>query len=398
MMYFLTVKVDSVFGMSTKVAPVGITGDMDRNLHTVVPADGDSSRVKPFMQLVSTESSYLEHDVTEKIYQTEALSSVKAIQLAHDLGIPVHTITGQNISSELPILQISSDVTADIVNAINAGQEVIVPERNLTLGNWSGIGYIVQNPINWKGAYLISGGYGGVVEVQNAAIEDLARATMPEMATQAANATHRIMVCYPGKDNLRGTTDDVCYGIYNFGELQDSRCNQAYDPECRGKYYYPHDDFVQYLIDIREHDANVFLTKNIKASDWQSQDGAPYMRAGWAALAVIEVLMQDFHVSQNGLSSPSGSGYRTRERNWALAEQRNRRVSYYSHHMDGVAADIVLSGPYDGYKVPAKCEVLPYAYYYVVGNGEVLHEGTTTSVHIAKPGKNHTDSWRWGCN
>jgi transglutaminase-like putative cysteine protease len=398
MMYFLTVKVDSVFGMPIKVTPAGITGDMDRNLHAVVPADGDTSHIKPFMQLVSTQSSYLEHDVTEKIYQTQGLSSVKAIQLANDQGIPVHTINNQNISDELPALQISSDVTADIANAINAGQEVIVPERNLTLGNWTGIGYIVQDPASGKGAYLISGGYGGIATIWEAMIHDLLRESVSTVAAQTANAMHRIQICYPGKDNLRGTSDDVCYGIYQFGELQDPFCNPDYDPECRGKYYYPHDDFVQYLIDIREHDPSIFLTKNITASDWQSQDNAPYMRAGWAALAFIEILMQDFHVAQHNLRSDSGSGYRTRERNWALAERRNRRVSYYSHHMDGVAADIVLDTPSDGYPVPAKCEVLTDAWYYIAGTGEVLHEGTTRSVHIAKPGKYHADAWRWRCN
>jgi hypothetical protein len=65
--------------------------------------------------------------------------------------------------------------------------------------------------------------------------------------------------------------------------------------------------------------------------------------------------------------------------------------------MDGVAADIILGDPYDGYGIPEKCEVLPYAYE-IIGNGETLHEGTATSVHIAKPGFNHTDtathSWR----
>jgi len=398
-MYFMTVKVDSIFGMPKKVTPNGITGDMDRDLHTVVPVDGDMNRIKPFMQLVGNGSSFLEHSNTEKIYQTEAISAVKAVQLAHDQGIIVHTLNSQNVNTKLSALQLSSDLVSDIANAVNAGQEVIVPERNLFLGIWSGVGYLVQDPNNGKAAYLISGGYGGCATIQNYAMEDLARATLSEMATQARNASIRIKICYPGKDNIRGTADDVCYGIYNFGELQDNECNQVYDQECRGKYYYPHDDFVQYLIDIREQDPDVFLTKNIKASDWQSQDNAPYMRAGWAILSIVEVLMQDFHVKQHNLRSKSGSGYRTRERNWWLAEQKNKRVSYYSHHMDGVAADIVLKEPYDGYPVPAKCEVLPYAYNYVAGNGETLHEGTAESVHIAKPGQsNPPDAWRWRCN
>jgi len=38
MMYFLTFKVDTIFGMPRKITPAGITGDMDRNLHTC-PSD-----------------------------------------------------------------------------------------------------------------------------------------------------------------------------------------------------------------------------------------------------------------------------------------------------------------------------------------------------------------------
>jgi len=394
-MYFLSVKVDSIFGMPRSVTPAGITGDMDRDLHTVVPVDGDMNRIKPFMQLVGNNSSYLEHSNTEKIYQTEAISAVKAIQLAHDQGIPVHTINSQNISNELLVLQLSAELKADISNAINAGQEVIAPERNITLGVWSGVGYIVQDPNNGKAAYLISGGYGGCATVQNDAMEDLAQAAMADVATHANNAAYRIQICFPGKRNEQGIQQPICYTIYAFGELRDT-CEE-WDPECRGRYYYPHVDFAQHLIDINEHDSGAYLTEHITASNWQSQDNARYMRVGRAALTVIEVLMQNFHVKQHNLR-PRGSGYRTIERNEQLAAQRNMRVAVYtSHHLDGTAADIILDEPYDGYKVPEKCEVLPFTYE-IVGNGETLHEGTTNSVHFAKPGFNHTDadthSWR----
>jgi hypothetical protein len=172
-MYFLTLKIDTIFGMPKKMTPAGITADMDRNTHLVIPVDGNLSRIKPFMQLIGNQSSYLEHSVTEKIYHAEALSSVKGIQLAHNQGIPVHTVTNQNINTLLPLLQVSTGVKADISNAVNAGQEVIVPERNPIVGDWKGVGYIIQDPVGGAGAYRISGGFGGAVTVSAAFISDL---------------------------------------------------------------------------------------------------------------------------------------------------------------------------------------------------------------------------------
>lgn len=395
MMYFLSLKVDTIFGMTRRITPAGITGDMDRNLHTVVPVDGDMNRIKPFMQLVGNVSSYLEHSNTEKIYQAEAISAVKGIQLAHDQEITVHTINSYNVSTELSALQLSSELKSDIANAVNAGQEVIVPERNLTLGIWIGVGYIVQDPTNGKGAYLISDGYGGCATAQIFSLEDWGLVSMAEAATQTQNATYRIQICFPGKKNDKGIAQRVCYIIWTFGELQDST---KYDPEGRGRYFYPHDDFVQPLIDFQEHDPETYLSEHVKASDWQSQDNARYMRVSRAALSVIETLMTDFHVENPGLR-PKGSGYRTIERNIQLAALKNKRVAVStSHHLDGTAADMILAEPDDGYNIPEKCVVLQYARE-IVGNGETLHEGTATSVHIAKPGFDHVDSgtYSWRC-
>ncbi len=383
MMYFLTLKVDSAFGMPTKITPAGITGDMDRNLHTVVPVNGDMNRIKPFMQLQGNVSSFLEHDVTEKIYRTQALSAVKGIQLAHDTGIPVHTINSQNISTELPMLQLSSELKADIANAVSAGQEVLVPERNLALGIWSGVGYIVQDQNNGKGAYLISGGYGGIVTVRNDVTQDLVNASMPELASQTNNATHRIQICYPGEDNYSGTSDDICYSTYVIGELEEDCPNDA---NCSKKYQIGNINFAQRLIKLDEHGDYAHLTKNITASNWQSQDGALYMRAGVSILSVIEILLTRFSCSKANTETSSGSGFRTYTRNLTLSGHSNT-----SHHLDGVAADIIIDTPlYPYIKNPPQCAVLNDAYRLWGGFSEVLSEGHGTA-HIATPSNPNND-------
>lgn len=393
-MYSLTVKVDDLFGVPRKITPVGITGDMDRDLHTVIPVDGNQSRIKPYMLLESSQSSFLEHNVTEKVYQTEAISAVKGIQLAHDQGIPVYTITNQNISASLPLLQVSAEIKADIANAVNAGQEVIVPEQNITLGDWTGVGYIIQDPTNGKGAYLISGGYGGVATVHTAAMRDVAISTGATLAQQATNGTVKEQVCYPGLDNYLDTPDDVCYTAFYFGEL-DEYCGDR-DPECRDKYAVGHDGYEQPLIDFDQYGPNEFLTRYIKAWDWQSQDNAKYMRTGTGVITAIENMMKYFNATIHNLR-PNGAGYRTKPRNAAIGGSRK------SHHKDGVAADTRLEVSTGNWV--QKCQVLWEADWLIGGFGEVLAERTRngtakTTVHVATPGLNnrdYQDRAQWQC-
>jgi hypothetical protein len=392
MMYFLTLKVDSIFGMPRKITPTGITGDMDRNLHTVAPFDGDMNHIKPFMQLQGNESSFLEHDVTEKVYQTQALSAVKGIQLAHDQGITVHTINSQNISTELPMLQLLTELKADITNAVNAGQKVIVPERNLILRDWSGVGYIVQDPVNGKGAYLISGGYGGAVVVYINYIKDLATAALADIASSTAKAGLHQLVCYPGHASALSTINQTCYHEVTLSEA----CGN--NAACRNTYQFTHLDYVQPLIDIQEHGADANLTEHIKAGDWQSHDTAQYMRAGSAVLTAIEVTLGYFSVNNPQLSA----GYRTYTYNRSPALKKSGS-SDSSHHCDGVAADITPTDP----TTPEKCKVLNEAYFLIGNKGEVLAEGKKsdgnykTSAHIAIPGKPNDDrktqAVQWRC-
>jgi hypothetical protein len=45
---------------------------------------------------------------------------------------------------------------AAAVDRVNAGKTVIVPERNISRGPWTGVGYIVQDETTGAAAYLIT--------------------------------------------------------------------------------------------------------------------------------------------------------------------------------------------------------------------------------------------------
>ncbi|MCL4479262.1 MAG: transglutaminase [Deltaproteobacteria bacterium] len=155
-----------MFGVPTSASIGGLKMDVQRNLELTQATDGDSNNVIQYMFASGLNSSYLEGKVPEQLFSTptnpvQGLSAVKIIQVANNQGIPIYTIDQSNISTVLPQLQLSSDVISDIQNAVNAGEIVTVPQREINFNGWTGVGYIIIDPTTGAGAYMISGGMNG---------------------------------------------------------------------------------------------------------------------------------------------------------------------------------------------------------------------------------------------
>jgi hypothetical protein len=158
--------VDSSFGVPMSAGVGSLAMDADRLLSMTKARDGDNAKKRQFMQMSGMNSSTLEHSVPEQLFSTpenpaEAVSAVKAIQIAASQGIPIYTITQGNMHVVLPQLQLSPIVIDDIQNALYAGNEVTVPKTNIDFHGVSIAGYIITNPLTGEGAYMISGGESG---------------------------------------------------------------------------------------------------------------------------------------------------------------------------------------------------------------------------------------------
>jgi len=150
------VDVSRLFGMPRSIADAGMMIDVDRNIYVALSKNGDQTKVRSFMMSAGQMSSAMEHGIFEMMYQAKGVSTIQVLQLANSQGIPIYTITQNNISNVLPRLQISSEVIIDIQNAVNAGKTVVIPQQNISYYTWTGIGYIVQDPTTGAGAYMIS--------------------------------------------------------------------------------------------------------------------------------------------------------------------------------------------------------------------------------------------------
>ena len=89
------------------------------------------------------------------------------MKLASQAGTPIYFIYPGNLNQILPVLQLDPDIKQFIAQEVNQGLFAITPQTNITLNQWTGIGFIVFNPNNGTGSYFISGGIGGLVQITN---------------------------------------------------------------------------------------------------------------------------------------------------------------------------------------------------------------------------------------
>ena len=135
--------------------------------HSLLGAAGAApGQVVEFMKQVGFQGSYLEGAVYDQLKdrsdpRVKGISAVHLINDAMAQGVPIYRVTSANSVSVLPLLALGSAVKSDIATAVSQGKTVLVPERNIDLGPWAGVGYIIQDATTGAGAYLISGGLAG---------------------------------------------------------------------------------------------------------------------------------------------------------------------------------------------------------------------------------------------
>jgi len=87
----------------------------------------------------------------------QAISAVRAIEIAAKSGQKIFTINSDNATVAIPQLQQSSSVVSEVQNAVAAGKIVTIHQSPINANGWSGAGYVEIDPGTGAGAYLIEG-------------------------------------------------------------------------------------------------------------------------------------------------------------------------------------------------------------------------------------------------
>jgi hypothetical protein len=145
----------------------GVYLDADFRAVEAVPASveaGQERRVRDFMGLSALEGSIQENRVFEDGFGVESISTAKLLGIAHEGQAPVLTINSTSAGT-VTSLPFSGEVKDDIVNAVNQGLVVIVPEREMQYEDWKGIGYVKEDSNTGEAGYMLSGMVAGGMTV-----------------------------------------------------------------------------------------------------------------------------------------------------------------------------------------------------------------------------------------
>jgi hypothetical protein len=161
-------KVNYFFGMPISISGGSIVMDLDHVRSQINTLDGDRSKIVKFVQHTGILSSALEHIIPEQMFVTsenkeEAVSAVKAIAKAREVGQRIYHITNTNSGTTLSNIHHPPEVMQEINSALSAGKEIITHSDSINIKGWNGAGYIIMDKQTGDGAYKISGGYNGGV-------------------------------------------------------------------------------------------------------------------------------------------------------------------------------------------------------------------------------------------
>lgn len=154
-------KVSYLFMVPVELSSGSFNIDVDANTFGVVSLNGRKENEKSYMISSGIAASALEHGIYEQILNLPSVSTIKILSEANQQGIPLYTLTKDNLSSVISKLNVVNSVKNDITAAVNNGRMVIIPAEEIRYYNWQGSGYIVLDEETGSAAYMISGGLAG---------------------------------------------------------------------------------------------------------------------------------------------------------------------------------------------------------------------------------------------
>jgi hypothetical protein len=118
-----------------------------------------SEREKTFMQISGLQGSALESKLFEDAFGVTSVSTAKVFGVANSSqpAIPTLSIDQANIDAILPTLAFDGNIKQDIMDSVAQNLTIRIPESETLYQDWTGIGYIKENPATDEAGYMLSG-------------------------------------------------------------------------------------------------------------------------------------------------------------------------------------------------------------------------------------------------
>lgn len=157
-------QVDSILDTPHAITWKGLFIDAGLRRVEVVAPVGQEGRERELMRLSALEGSVLESRLFTDDFGVAAVSTSQLLASATSASL-IH-IDPTNIDALLPSLGLAENVRDDIVNAVHQGLHITIPAQEGTYHNWTGIGYLKENPVTGEAGYMLSGMIAGGMTVE----------------------------------------------------------------------------------------------------------------------------------------------------------------------------------------------------------------------------------------
>ncbi len=149
-------------GIPQSVRFAGVALDVDTFSQTAVAIDNTAGIARDFQRVVGERASVFGHLILEKHFTDsqhvgEAASTLKSLARANDAGQKLFVVTPANSTAILAQVTATNDVKAQLDNGARAGRQGIVHQNAVSLGAWTGFGYLVEDVNTGSGNYEIQG-------------------------------------------------------------------------------------------------------------------------------------------------------------------------------------------------------------------------------------------------
>lgn len=151
-----------VSGLPQAVTFPGVALQVESIGRIAVAADNNAGRSLAFQRSYGEHASAYTHLLLDSLFTDsdhtgKTASTVRALDAANASGKKIFLLTQDSAASIVPQLNIDPATVGVLQDAIGAGRTAMISQAGVTIENWSGAGYLMEDPDVGSGDYEITG-------------------------------------------------------------------------------------------------------------------------------------------------------------------------------------------------------------------------------------------------
>lgn len=151
-----------VNGVPQSVSFPGVALDVEMIGRTAAAADNNAAHALAYQRTFGEQASAYTHLLldalfTDAVHTGRTASTVRALDAANIAKQKIFQITASNSASVIPQLSVDAGAVSAIQDAIGAGRTATISQTSVGIGNWNGVGYLLEDPVVGSGDYEITG-------------------------------------------------------------------------------------------------------------------------------------------------------------------------------------------------------------------------------------------------